>query len=137
LAIILGLLAWFWAFMIVGSAFFDYTTNQPIANPNIGVYVTMIFINAIVSIVIFALYIWKYEQNNPIIANKWAIDAIILGVIICGMNFLLDALFFGIMGRNLLSYFWIETTTGYFYPAIIIETYILAFLIYGRKFHKY
>jgi hypothetical protein len=133
LAIILGFLAWFWAFIIVGFAFFDYSTNQPIANPNIVVYVTMLLINAIVSITIFALYIWKYEQKNPIIANKWAINAIVLGAIICGLNFLLDALFFGMMGRNLLSYFWLETTTGYFYPAIIFETYILAFLIYGRK----
>ena len=131
--IILGILAWFWAFIIVGSAFFDYTTNQPITNPDTGVYITMLIINTIVSIAIFALYEWKYEQNNPIIADNWVIDAILLGAIICGMNFLFDALFFGMMGRNLIAYFWLETTTGYFYPAIIFIVYLIAYAIYGRK----
>ena len=132
-AIILGILAWFWAFMIVGSAFFDYSTNEVIEDPDIGLYISMLIVNAIISIVIFALYIWKYEQENPIIANNWVLDAIVLGMIICGMNFLFDALFFGMMGRNLIAFFWFETTTGYFYPAIILETYLIAYFIYGKN----
>jgi len=79
------------------------------------------------------VYVWKYEQTNPIVAGNWAIDAIVLGAIICGMNFLYDALFFSMMGRNLLAYFWLETTTGYFYPAIILTTYLIAYFIYGRN----
>ncbi|MHA1256857.1 MAG: hypothetical protein ACTSPS_14795, partial [Promethearchaeota archaeon] len=89
---------------------------------------------AIVSIVIFALYLWKYEQNNPIISDGWAIDAIILGIIICAMNFIFDIIFFGLIAqRNLISYFFLETTTGYAYPFIIFEILIIAYLIYGKK----
>jgi hypothetical protein len=133
LAVVLGFASWFWAFMIVGSVFFDYTTNEPITNPAPGAYITMLIVNAIISLVVFILYIWKYEQKHPIIGDNWLLDALILGIIICGMNFLLDALFFGAMGRNLILYFWVETTTGYFYPAIILEVVIIAYLIYGRQ----
>jgi hypothetical protein len=133
LAIILGFANWLWAFIIVGSAFYDFVANKPIENPNIGFYIVLLIVNVIISTLIIALYIWKYEQNNPIIADKWAIDALVLGIIICGMNFLLDALFFGMLGRNLVAYFWLESTTGYMYPAIILITYILAYLIYGKK----
>ena len=134
LAITLGFASWLWAFIIVGSAFYNFATNQPIENPNIGYYVAMLIVNTIISIVVLILYLWKWEQKNPIIPDKWAIDAIILGAIICGMNFLMDILFFGIFTqRNLIAYFWLETTTGYAYPALIIITLILAYLIYGRK----
>jgi len=134
LGIILGFLSWLWAFIIVGSAFYDYAANKPIENPNMGVYVALLIVNTIVSIVVASIYLWKYEQNNPIIPDKWAIDAIVLGVIICAMNFLLDILFFGVFAqKNLISYFFLETTTGYFYPLIILVTLLLAYLIYGRK----
>lgn len=133
LAIILGIASWIWAFIIVGSAFFDYTTNQPITNPDMGYYVTMLIINAVITIIIAVLYIWKYEQNNPIILENWSLDAIILGVILCAINFLLDAMFFGMMGRNLIAYFWLETTTGYLYPLMILETYIIAYFLYGKN----
>ena len=134
LAIVLGFASWLWAFIIVGSAFYDFVTNQPIENPNMGYYVAMLVVNAIISVVILILYLWKWEQKKPIIPDKWLIDAIILGVIICGMNFLMDILFFGIFAqRNLIAYFWIETTTGYAYPSLIIITLILAYVIYGKK----
>ncbi len=134
LTFVLGFASWLWAFIIVGSAFVDPMTGQPIANPNFSYYMAMLIVNFILTIVVAALYMWKCEQNNPILAENWALDAIIFGVILCGMNFLLDALFFGVfMQKDLLSYFWLETTTGYFYPAIILETLILAYLIYGRK----
>ena len=134
LAIILGFASWLWAFIIVGSAFYNFATNQQIENTNIGYYVAMLIVNTIISIVVLILYLWKWEQKNPIIPDKWAIDAIILGAIICGMNFLMDILFFGIFTqRNLIAYFWLETSTGYAYPALIIITLILAYLIYGRK----
>jgi hypothetical protein len=131
--IILGFANWLWAFIIVGSAFYNFVANRPVENFNIGYYIAMLIVNAILSILVFALYLWKYEEKNPIIPDKWAIDAIALGGIICGMNFLFDALVFGMMGRNLIAYFWLETTTGYLYPIIILLTYILAYLIYGKK----
>jgi len=132
--IIFGFLNWLWAFLIVGSAFYDWAANKPIENPNIGVYVTLLIINFIVSVIISALYLWKYEQKNPIIPDKWAIDAVVLGAIICAMNFLFDILFFGVfMQRNLVAYFWLESTAGYFYPFIIPIILILAYFIYGRK----
>ncbi|MFX1392946.1 MAG: hypothetical protein ACFFAH_05150 [Promethearchaeota archaeon] len=134
LAIILGFANWLWAFIIVGSAYYDWVANKPVSNPNIGYYFAMLILTAIISIIVLILYLWKWEQKNPIIPDKWAIDAIILGVIICAMNFIMDIVFFGIFfQRNLIAYFWIETTTGYIYPAIIIITLILAYLIYGRK----
>ncbi|MGQ4876385.1 MAG: hypothetical protein ACP6IY_20165 [Promethearchaeia archaeon] len=133
LAFILGFLSWLWAFIIVGSAFFDYTTNKPIKNPSMSVYITMLIINIILTIAVLILYLWKYEQNHPIFENNWVIDALILGAIICGLNFLLDAIFFGMMGRNLLAYFFLETSTGYLYPLIIVETIVFAYLIYGKK----
>ena len=133
IGIILGFAAWLWAFIIVGSAVYDFIENKPRAF-DLGFYVAMLIVTAIVSIVIFALYLWKYEQNNPIIINGWAIDAIILGIIICAMNFIFDIIFFGlIMHMNLISYFFLETTTGYAYPFIILEILIIAYLIYGRK----
>ena len=133
IGIILGFLAWLWAFIIVGSAVYDFAANKP--RPfDFGFYVAMLIVTAIISIVIFALYLWKYEQNNPIVANGWAIDALILGLIICAMNFIFDIIFFGlIIQRNLISYFFLETTTGYAYPLIILEILIIAYLIYGRK----
>ena len=133
IGIILGFAAWLWAFIIVGSAVYDFTANK--SRPfDFGFYLAMLIVTAIVSIVIFALYLWKYEQNNPIITNGWAIDAIILGIIICAMNFIFDIIFFGlIIHRNLISYFFLETTTGYAYPFIILEILIIAYLIYGRK----
>ena len=132
--IILGFLNWLWAFIIVGSAYYDFIANKPVVNPNLGVYITLIIVNFIVSIIAFSIYLWKYEQNNPIIPDKWAVDAIVLGVIICAMNFLFDIVFFGLfLQRNLISYFWLETTTGIFYPLIILVVLILAYLIYGRK----
>ena len=93
--------------MIVGSAFFDYSTNEPIENPNMGVYVWLLIVNLMITLVILALYLWKYEQDHPILDDNWLLDAIILGVILCGMNFLLDAMFFGMMGRDLLAYFFL------------------------------
>lgn len=133
LGIILGFASWLWAFIIVGSAFYDFVSNKQIENPNMGMYISLIIVSAILSIVITALYLWKYEQNHPILEDKWSLDAILLGIILCGMNFLFDAMFFGAAGRNLVAYFWLETTTGYFYPLIILETWILAYFIYGRK----
>ncbi|MFX0186397.1 MAG: hypothetical protein ACFE8A_01540 [Candidatus Hodarchaeota archaeon] len=134
LAIIFGFVSWLWAFIIVGSAYYDWAANKPIENPDFGVYVVLLIVNVIISIIITAIYLWKYEQINPIILDKWAIDAIILGVIICAMNYLFDILFFGVlMQRNLFTYFWLESTAGYSYPFIILMTLILAYLIYGRK----
>lgn len=134
LGIVFGFLAWLWAFIIVGSAYWDFIANKPIANPNFGVYMTLLIVNLIISIIIFVLYLWKYEQNNPIIPDKWALDAIVLGIIICAMNYLLDIIFFGLMmQRNLIAYFFLESTAGYSYPIIILITFILAYLIYGRK----
>jgi len=133
IGIILGFAAWLWAFIIVGSSVYDFIENKP--RPfDFGLYVAMLIVTAIVSIVIFALYLWKYEQNNPIISDGWAIDAIILGIIICAMNFIFDIIFFGLIAqRNLISYFFLETTTGYAYPFIIFEILIIAYLIYGKK----
>lgn len=133
LAIIIGFASWLWAFIIVGSAVYDFVANKP--KPfDFGLYITMLIINAIVSVVIFILYLWKYEQNNAIIPEKWAIDAVLFGVIICAMNFIFDILFFGLFAqRDLISYFFFETTTGYFYPLIIVEILIIAYIIYGRK----
>lgn len=134
IGIILGLASWFLAFIIVGSAFYDYAANKPIANPNMGIYITLLIVNAIISYIIVILYLWKWEQNNPIIPDKWAIDAIVLGTIICGINVLMDVLFFGVlMQMNLLVYFFLQSTAGYFYILIIPITLILAYLIYGRK----
>jgi len=133
IGIILGFAAWLWAFIIVGSSVYDFIENKP--RPfDFGLYVAMLIVTAIVSIVIFALYLWKYEQNNPIISDGWAIDAIILGIIICAMNFIFDIIFFGLIAqRNLISYFFLETTTGYAYPFIIFEILIIAYLIYGKR----
>ena len=133
IGIILGFAAWLWAFIIVGSSVYDFIENKP--RPfDFGLYVAMLIVTAIVSIVIFALYLWKYEQNNPIISDGWGIDAIILGIIICAMNFIFDIIFFGLIAqRNLISYFFLETTTGYAYPFIIFEILIIAYLIYGKK----
>ncbi len=70
IGIILGFAAWLWAFIIVGSAIYDFIENKP--RPfDFGFYVAMLIVTAIVSIAIFALYLWKYEQNNPIISNGW------------------------------------------------------------------
>jgi hypothetical protein len=133
LGIIFGFLSWLWAFILVGAAFYDWVANKPIENPNFGVYVILLIITFIISIIIIGIYLWKFEQKNPIIPNKWALDAVVLGIIICAMNFLFDAVFFGMTGRNLIAYFFLETTTGYFYPLIILETLILAYLIYGKN----
>ncbi|MHA1147217.1 MAG: hypothetical protein ACTSR8_03135 [Promethearchaeota archaeon] len=134
MGIIFGFAAWFWAFIIVGSAFYDFATNKPIETPDFGLYVILLIANMIISIAIIALYIWKYEQKNLIYLEGWSIDAIILGTIICAMNFIMDALFFGvIMQRNLLAYYFLESTTGYMYPAIILITWLVAYLIYGKN----
>lgn len=134
LAIVLGFASWLWAFIIVGSAFYDYYTGQQIQNPNFGYYIAMLILNFIISISVLVIYLWKYEQKNPIILDKWALDAIILGALICGMNFLMDIIFFGLMmQRNLVAYFWLESTAGYFYPTIPLETLLIAYLIYGRN----
>jgi len=133
LAIIIGFASWLWAFIIVGSAVYDFAANKP--KPFVfEVYVAMLIINAIVSITIFVVYLWKYEQSNPIIAEKWALDAIFFGAIICAMNFIFDILFFGLFAqRDLISYFFFETTTGYFYPLIIVWILIIAYIIYGKR----
>ena len=131
--IVFGFLSWLWAFILVGSAFYDWVANKPIEHPNFGVYVMLLIITFVLSIIIIGIYLWKFEQTNPIIPNKWAVDAVVLGIIICAMNFLLDAIFFGMTGRNLIAYFFLETTTGYVYPLIILETLILAYLIYGKN----
>ena len=133
LAIILGFASWLWAFIIVGSAVYDFVANKP--KPfDFGLYITMLIINAIISVVMFILYLWKYEQCNPIIVDKWALDAMIFGVIICAMNFIFDILFFGVFAqRDLVAYFFFETTTGYFYPLIIVELLIIAYLLYGKN----
>ncbi len=134
LAIVLGFASWLYAFIIVGSTFYDFSTGQQIQNPNFGYYIAMLIVTFIISIIVLGIYLWKYEQKNPIISDKWALDAVVLGAIICGMNFLLDAIFFGVMLQvDLIAYFWLQTTTGYLYPLIILETLILAYLIYGRK----
>ena len=131
LAIILGFASWLWAFIIVGSAVYDFIANKP-KSFDFGLYITMLIVNAVVSVVIFILYLWKYEQSNPIILDKWFMDAMIFGVIICGMNFIFDILFFGFFAqRDLVAYFFFETTTGYFYPLIIGEILLIAYLIYG------
>jgi len=133
-SIIFGFLSWLWAFILVGAAFYDWIANKPIENPNFGVYVTLIIITFIVSIIIIGIYLWKFEQKNPIIPDRWAIDAVVLGIVICAMNFIFDILFFGIFAqRDLIAYFFFETTTGYFYPLIIVEILIISYLIYGRK----
>ena len=101
---------------------------------NLGYYIAMLVINAVLTIVVVAIYMWKYEQDHPIIPDKWVLDAIVFGAILCGINFLLDGIFFGLfIQKNLIVYFWLESTTGYFYPLIILESYLIAYLIYGRK----
>jgi len=134
LGIILGFLSWIWAFLIVGSAFFDYTTNEPISNPNLGLYAILLVVNIIISVIILGFYLKKYEQSNPIIPENWSLDALLLGGILCAMNFILDAIFFGLlMQRNLIAYYFLETTTGYFYPAIILITWLIAYFSYGKE----
>ncbi|MFX0073384.1 MAG: hypothetical protein ACFFAO_20085 [Candidatus Hermodarchaeota archaeon] len=133
LGFIMGFLNWLWAFIIVGSAYYDFATNTP--RPFVfEFYIALLIVNAAISLAIFTIYLWKYEQNNPIIPDKWAIDAVILGAIICAMNFLFDILFFGVfLQLDLLAYFFLESTAGYFYPTIILWMLVLAYLIYGRK----
>jgi hypothetical protein len=132
-AIVVGFAAWFWAFIIVGSAVYDFVENKP-RTFIFEVYVSLLIINAIISAIVFALYLWKYERLNPIIPDKWVLDAILFGIIISAMNYLFDIIFFGgILQQNLIVYFFIESTAGYFYPLIILEILLLAYLIYGRK----
>jgi hypothetical protein len=132
-AIVVGFAAWFWAFIIVGSAVYDFVENKP-RSFIFEVYVSLLIINAIISAIVFALYLWKYERLNPIIPDKWLLDAILFGIIISAMNYLFDIIFFGVfLQQNLIIYFFIESTAGYFYPLIILEILLLAYLIYGRE----
>lgn len=137
LAIILGCDSWLWSFFITGSAFVDFRTGEQYKSPNLTLYIILLIINLVISIFFLTIYVWKYEQDTPIIPERWALDAIILGSTICSMKFLLDSIFFGVMsGMNLILYFWVQSAAGYVYPAIIFEILIIAYLIYGRRRDK-
>ncbi|MBD3256503.1 MAG: hypothetical protein GF383_15515 [Candidatus Lokiarchaeota archaeon] len=133
IGILLGFLFWLIGFVVVGSARYDFIANKPVPF-NFGMYGAMLILTFIITLIILVVYLWKYEQNNPIIPDKWAVDALIFGTILCGMNVLFDIIFFGIfLGINLITYFFFQSTTGYIYPLIILETVILAYLIYGKN----
>jgi len=137
LAIILGFDSWVWSFFITGSAFVDFRTGEQYKSPNLTLYIILLIVNLVISIFFLTIYVWKYEQDTPIIPERWALDAIILGGIICSIKFLLDSIFFGVMlGMNLILYFWIQSAAGYVYPAIIFEILIIAYFIYGRRRDK-
>ncbi|TFG04238.1 MAG: hypothetical protein EU539_11205 [Promethearchaeota archaeon] len=133
LGFVMGFLSWLWAFIIVGSAMYDFVANKP-RTFIFEFYIALLIVNAIVSVLIFALYLWKYEKVNPIIQHNWMIDALVLGAIVCLMNYVFDIIFFGIfLQTDLLAYFFLESTAGYSYPIIILWMLVLAYLIYGRK----
>ncbi|HEY0087965.1 MAG TPA: hypothetical protein VGB37_03925 [Candidatus Lokiarchaeia archaeon] len=134
IAIIFGVDSWFWSFFIVGRVFIDFETGDQIKSPNFTFYAILLILNVIISLFFFTIYLWKYERENPIIIDRWALDAIIFGCIISGMRFFLDCLVFGlIFSFNLRLYFWIKSLSGYIYPAIIFEILILAYFIYRKK----
>lgn len=137
IAIILGCDSWVWSLFITGSAFVDFTTFEQYKSPNLTLYIILLIVNLVISLFFLTIYVWKYEKDTPIIPERWALDAIILGGIICFMKFLLDSIFFGIiLGMNLIFYFWIQSAAGYVYTAIIFEILIIAYLIYGRRRDK-
>ena len=138
-AIIFGSAGWFFIFVAwllifasVGNTLNDYSSN--LNSTLLMYYLIMTIVNVVVIITIIALYMWKYEYNNPIIPKKWALDAIIFGAILCVTNFLFDAIIFGlVLQKDLIMYFWVESVAGYFYPLLIPETLFIAYLIYGRN----
>ena len=137
IAIILGCDSWVWSLFITGSAFVDFTTFEQYKSPNLTLYIILLIVNIVISLFFLTIYVWKYEKDTPIIPERWELDAIILGSIICFMKFLLDSIFFGIIiGMNLILYFWIQSAAGYVYIAIIFEILIIAYLIYGRRTDK-
>lgn len=106
--LILGVITWIIGFMIVGFA----VINAP------EMYLTSVLITGVINTILVILIVRFAVYQTPM--SQWAVDSLLIGVIITILNFLLD---FGVLGVMLQQDF-----VNYLLTSTVLIAYPLAIL---------
>lgn len=106
--LILGVITWIIGFMIVGFA----VINAP------EMYLTSVLITGVINTILVILIVRFAVYHTPM--SQWAVDSLLIGVIITILNFLLD---FGVLGVMLQQDF-----VNYLLTSTVLIAYPLAIL---------
>jgi hypothetical protein len=106
--LILGFITWIIGFMIVGWA----VINAP------ELYLTTVLITGVINTILVILIVRFAVYHTPM--SQWAVDSLLIGVIITVLNFLLD---FGVLGVMLQQDF-----VNYLLTSTVLIAYPLAIL---------
>jgi hypothetical protein len=106
--IILGVITWVIGFIIVGYA----VMNAP------ELYITTVLITGVINTILVVLIVRFAVYRTPM--SIWAVDSVLIGIIIMILNFLLD---FGVLGVMLQQDF-----VNYLLTSTVLIAYPLAIL---------
>jgi hypothetical protein len=106
--LILGVITWIIGFIIVGYA----VINAP------ELYLTTVLITGIINTILVVLIVRVAVSRTPM--SIWAADALLIGVIIMLLNFLLDFAILGVMLQQDFVNYLLTSTVLIVYPLAIL-----------------
>ncbi len=110
--VILGVITWVIGFIIVGSA----VINAP------ELYLTAVLITSIINTLLVVLVIRSVVYRTPM--EQWALDSLLIGIIIMILNFLLDFGVLGVMLQQDFVNYLLTSTVLVAYPLTILWSLI-------------
>jgi len=114
--LILGVITWIIGFIIVGYA----VINAP------ELYLTTVLITGVINTILVVLIVRATVSRTPM--SIWAVDALVIGVIIMLLNFLLDYAILGVMLQQDFVNYLLTSTVLIAYPLAILWSLIGGFL---------
>ena len=106
--LILGVITWIIGFIIVGYA----VINAP------ELYLTTVLITGVINTIFVVLIVCATVSRTPM--SIWAVDALLIGVIIMLLNFLLDFAILGVMLQQDFVNYLLTSTVLIVYPLAIL-----------------
>ena len=110
--VILGFITWVIGFMIVGYA----VMNAP------ELYITTVLVVSIINIILTILIVRFVVSNYRL--EQWALDSLLVGIIITALNFLLDFGVLGVMLQQDFVNYLLTSTVLVAYPLVILWSLI-------------
>lgn len=104
----LGVITWIIGFIIVGYA----VINAP------ELYLTTVLITGVINTILVVLIVRAVVARTPM--SIWAVDALVIGVIIMLLNFLLDFAILGVMLQQDFVNYLLTSTVLIVYPLAIL-----------------
>jgi hypothetical protein len=110
--LILGVITWIIGFIIVGYA----VMNAP------ELYLTTVLITGVINTILVVLIVRAAVYRTPM--SVWAVDSLLIGLIIMILNFLLDFAILGVMLQQDFVNYLLTSTVLIVYPLAILWSLI-------------